>query len=274
MLDGAARLKPLFAEVSRLGMPAVGMTDHGNLFGAYDFYQHATAAGIKPVIGIEAYVAPESRFHKRPVSWGEPHQRGDDVSGGGAYTHLTLLAADADGLRNLFRLSSRSSIEGFYQRPRMDWELLAEYAGGVIASTGCPGGEVQTRLRLGQYDKAVAAAARLRDIFGPEQVFLELMDHGGEVERRVRDDLLRLGKELGLPPLATNDTHYVVPDESKAHEALLCVQTGKTLADPTRLSFDGSGYYIKSAAEMRSLFDSGVPEACDNTLLVAERVGD
>ncbi|MGH3681414.1 MAG: PHP domain-containing protein, partial [Natronosporangium sp.] len=169
----------------------------------------------------EAYVAPESRFHKRPVAWGEPHQRGDDISGGGAYTHLTLLAADAEGLRNLFRLSSRSSIEGFYQRPRMDWELLAEYAGGVIASTGCPGGEVQTRLRLGQYDKAVAAAARLREIFGPEQVFLELMDHGGEVERRVRDDLLRLGKELGLPPLATNDTHYVVPDESKAHEALL-----------------------------------------------------
>jgi DNA polymerase-3 subunit alpha len=274
MLDGVARLGPLFAEVQRHGMPAVAMTDHGNMFGAYDFYQRATAAGVKPILGIESYVAPESRYHKRPVAWGAPHQKGDDVSGGGAYTHLTMLAADVEGLRNLFRLSSLASIEGYYQKPRMDLELLSRYAGGVIVSTGCPGGEVQTRLRLGQYDQAVAAAGRLREIFGPENVFLEVMDHGGEIERRVREDLLRLGKELSLPPLATNDTHYVVPGEAKAHEALLCVQTGKTLADPTRLSFDGAGYYIKSAAEMRALFDSGLPEGCDNTLLVAERVGD
>ena len=274
MLDGAARLGPLFAEVSRLGMPAVAMTDHGNLFGAYAFHQEARSAGVKPILGIEAYVAPESRYHKRQVSWGEPHQRGDDVSGGGAYTHLTMLAADAEGLRNLFRLSSLASIEGYYQKPRMDRELLSRYAAGVIATTGCPGGEVQTRLRLGQYDLAVRAAGELRDIFGPDRFFLELMDHGIEVERRVRDDLLRLAKELNLPPLATNDSHYVVQGDAKAHEALLCVQTGKTLADPNRMIFDGDGYFIQPAQRMRALWDGEVPGACDNTLLVAERVGD
>jgi DNA polymerase-3 subunit alpha len=274
MLDGAARLGPLFAEVTRHGMPAVAMTDHGNMFGAYDFYQQARAAGVKPILGIEAYVAPESRYHKRPVSWGEPHQKSDDVAGGGAYTHLTMLAADAEGLRNLFRLTSLASIEGYYQRARMDRELLARYATGVIATTGCPGGEVQTRLRLGQYQEALKAAGELRDIFGPEQLFLEVMEHGIEIERRVRDDLLRVGKELGLRPLATNDTHYVAQADAKAHEALLCVQTGKTLADPSRLAFEGDGFFIKPPAGMRALFDTELPDACDNTLLVAEGVGD
>jgi DNA polymerase-3 subunit alpha len=275
MLDGAARLAPLFAEVASHGMPAVAVTDHGNLYGAYDFFRHATDAGIRPIIGIEAYVAPASRFEKRPVTWGEPHQKDDDVSASGSYTHLTLLAADAAGLRNLFRCTSLASLEGFYRKwPRMDRELLSRYARGLIATTGCPSGEVQTRLRLGQYDRALRAAGELRDIFGPENFYLELMEHGNEVERRVRDDLLRLGKELGLPLLATNDSHYVVQADARAHEALLCVQTGKTLADPTRLAFGGDGYYLKSPAQMRALFDAELPEACDNTLLVAERVGD
>jgi DNA polymerase-3 subunit alpha len=274
MLDGAARLGPLFDEVIRNGMPAVAMTDHGNLYGAYDFFQRASAAGVKPVIGIEAYVAPESRFHKRPVAWGEPHQKNDDISGNGAYTHLTLLAADAQGLRNLFRLASLASIEGYYQHPRMDKELLSRYGQGLIAATGCPGGEVQTRLRLGQYEQAVTAAAEMRDIVGADNYFLEVMDHGIDIERRVRDDLLRLAKELSLPPLATNDSHYAVRGDAKAHEALLCVQTGKTLADPNRFALEGEGYYIKSAAEMRSLWDGELPGACDNTLLVADRVGD
>jgi DNA polymerase-3 subunit alpha len=274
MLDGAARLGPLFAEVSRQGMPAVAMTDHGNLFGAYDFFKHAQAAGVKPIVGIETYLAPESRFNKRPIFWGEQHQRSDDVSGAGAYTHLTLLATDAEGVRNLFRLASLASIEGFYQAPRMDKELLARYAKGIIATTGCPGGEVQTRLRLGQYERAVRAAADLRDIFGPDQVYLELMEHGIEVERRVRDDLLRVAKELNLAPLVTNDLHYVGQSDAKAHEALLCVQTGKTLADPTRFAFEGDSYYVKSAADMRSTSDAVLLEGCDNTLVVAERVGD
>jgi DNA polymerase III subunit alpha len=274
MLDGAARLKPLFAEVARQGMPAVAMTDHGNLFGAYDFYQKAQAAGVKPIVGIEAYLAPESRFTKKQIFWGEQHQRDDDVSGAGAYTHMTMFAADAQGVRNLFRLASLASMEGFYQQPRMDKELLANHAKGIIVTTGCPSGEVQTRIRLGQYDRAVRAAADLRDIFGPENVFLELMDHGIDIERRVRDDLLRLAKELNLPALVTNDSHYVAQSDAKAHEALLCVQTGKTLADPTRFALDGDGYYLKSPAQMRSLWDTELPEACDNTLLIAERVGD
>ncbi len=275
MLDGAARLKPLFAEVTRHGMTAVAMTDHGNLYGAYDFYQQAKAAGVKPIIGIEAYVAPASRFEKRPVFWGEPHQKADDVSASGSYTHLTMLAMDAEGLANLFRCASLASLEGHYRKwPRMDKELMARYAKGIVATTGCPSGEIQTRLRLGQYEQALAAAAELRDIFGPENFFLEIMEHGLDIERRVRDDLLRLGKELNLRPVVTNDSHYVTRDDAAAHEALLCVQTGTTLADPNRFRLEGGGYYIKSPAEMRALFDTELPGACDTTLEIAERVGD
>jgi DNA polymerase-3 subunit alpha len=275
MLDGAARLKPLFAEVTKHGMPAIAMTDHGNLHGAYDFFKQAKAASVIPIIGIEAYVAPATRFDKRPIFWGEPHQREDDVSASGSYTHMTILATDAAGLRNLFKISSLSSIEGHYRKwPRFDRELLSTYGQGLIGTTGCPSGEVQTRIRLGQYDEAVKAAADFRDIFGAGNFFLELMEHGIDIERRVRDDLLRLGKELDLPAIATNDSHYVSPDDSIAHEALLCVQTGKTMADPTRFKLEGNGYYVKGAAEMRALWDSQVPGACDNTLLIAERVGD
>jgi DNA polymerase-3 subunit alpha len=275
MLDGAARLKQMFAECNRLGLPAIAMTDHGNVYGAYDFYQHATGAGVKPIIGIEAYVAPESRFRRSPVMWGEPSQRADDVSAGGSYTHLTMLAADATGLRNLFRLASLASVEGYYRKwPRMDKEILAAHGTGIIATTGCPSGEVQTRLRLGQYDEALRAAAEYRDIFGPENFFLELMDHGIEIERRVRDDLLRIGKELNLAPVATNDSHYVSSADARSHDVLLCVQTGKTLHEPGRFKFDGDGYYLKSAEQMRASWDDQVPGACDTTLLVAERVGD
>ncbi len=274
MLDGAAKLAPLFAEVGRLGMPALGMTDHGNMYGAFDFYQHATAAGIKPVIGVEAYVAPTSRHQKKRIFWGNQGQRegGDDVSGGGAYTHLTLLAENAVGLRNLFRLSSIASMEGHYYKPRVDRELLAEHSGGIIATTSCPSGEVQTRLRLGQEAEALQAAADLRDIFGADSFFLECMDHGLEIERRVRDELRAVGEKLSIPPLATNDSHYVHRDDAKAHEALLCVQSGKTIADPNRFKFDGDGYFIKSAQEMRAIWDDEVPQACDTSLLIAERV--
>jgi DNA polymerase-3 subunit alpha len=274
MLDGAARLKPMFAEVARHGMPAIAMTDHGNLHAAYEFFKQAKATGITPIIGIEAYVAPASRYDKKPIFWGEPHQREDDVSATGSYTHMTVLATDATGLRNLFRISSLASIEGHYRKwPRFDRELLSTYGQGLIGTTGCPSGEVQTRLRLGQYDEAVKAAADFRDIFGPGNFFLELMEHGIELERRVRDDLLRLGKELDLPTIATNDSHYVAQDDSIAHEALLCVQTGKTMADPTRFKLEGNGYYVKSPAEMRAIWDGQVADACDNTLLIAERIG-
>jgi DNA polymerase III subunit alpha len=273
MLDGAAKITPMLAEAQRLQMPAIGMTDHGNMFGASEFYTKATKAGIKPIIGVEAYIAPGSRFDSRRVLWGDPSQKADDVSGSGSYTHLTMLAENATGLRNLFKLSSLASFEGQLGKwSRMDAELIAEHADGIIATTGCPSGEVQTRLRLGQLREAAESAGKWREIFGAENYFLELMDHGLAIERRVRDGLLEIGRALGIPPLATNDCHYVTRDAAHNHEALLCVQTGKTLSDPNRFKFEGDGYYLKSAAEMRQLWDGEVTGACDATLLIAERV--
>lgn len=277
MLDGASLLDGLFGRTAELGMPAIAMTDHGNLHGAYDFWSKARRHGVKPIIGIEAYVTPGTpRGERRRVRWGKgdiAEEGGNDVAGGGAYTHMTMWAETTEGMHNLFRLSSRSSLEGFFYKPRMDKEILAEHSKGLIVSTGCPSGAIQTRLRLGQWDEAVREAGELQDIFGRESVFLELMDHGIGIEKRVRDDLLRLGRELGIPPLATNDSHYNTPQDADAHDALICVASGKRLADPNRLKFDGGGYYIKSAAEMRELWavQHGMPEACDNTLAIAER---
>lgn len=277
MLDGASLLDGLFARTSELGMPAIAMTDHGNLHGAYDFYSKARKHGVKPIIGIEAYLTPGTqRGERRRVRWGQgdlAEEGGNDVAGGGAYTHMTMWAESTEGMHNLFRLSSRSSLEGYYFKPRMDKEILAEHSKGLIVSTGCPSGAIQTRLRLGQYDEAVREAAELQDIFGRDNVFLELMDHGIDIEKRVRDDLLRLGKQMGLPPIATNDSHYNNPEDAAAHDALICVASGKRLSDTNRLKFDGGGYYIKSAAEMRELWGDrfGMPEACDNTLAIAER---
>lgn len=268
MLDGAARVGDLVAEVARLEMPAIAMTDHGNVFGAFDFYKQATKAGVKPIIGIEAYVAPESRHDKKRVQWAGGGD--DDVSGGGAYTHMTILAEKNQGLANLFRLSSLASLEGYYYKPRMDRELLSKYADGLIATTGCPGGEIQTRLRMGNYKEAMRAASDYRDIFGANNFFLELMDHDIDVETRVKTDLLKLGRELKLPLLATNDLHYTRHEDAPAHEALLCVQSGSTLADPKRFKFDNDEFYLKTPAQMRELFKD-IPEACDNTLLIAER---
>ncbi len=268
MLDGAARVGDLVEEVARQEMPAIAMTDHGNVFGAFEFYKQATKAGVKPIIGIEAYVAPESRFEKKRIQWASGGD--DDVSGGGAYTHMTILAENNHGLKNLFRLSSLASLEGYYYKPRMDREILSQYADGLIATTGCPGGEIQTRLRMGNYKDAMRAASDYRDIFGANNFFLELMDHGIDVETRVKDDLLKLGRELKLPLLATNDLHYTHHADADAHAALLCVQSGTTLADPKRFKFDNNEFYLKSASEMRELFRD-IPEACDNTLLIAER---
>ncbi|MBA4859411.1 DNA polymerase III subunit alpha [Nocardia farcinica] len=273
MLDGAAKISPLFTEAKRLGMTAVGMTDHGNMYGASEFYNSAKKHGLKPIIGIEAYIAPGSRFDTKRVQWGDPSQKGDDVSGSGAYTHMTMVAENATGLRNLFKLSSLASIEGQLGKwARMDAEIIAQHAEGIIATTGCPSGEVQTRLRLGHEREALEAAAKWQEIFGPDNFFLEVMDHGLSIERRVREGLLDIGRKLGIPPLATNDCHYVYESDAANHEALLCVQTGKTLSDPTRFKFDGSGYYLKSGDEMRAIWDAEVPGACDNTLLIGERV--
>jgi DNA polymerase-3 subunit alpha len=225
MLDGAALLGPLFERTAELGMPAIAMTDHGNVHGAFGFYAQAREAGVKPIIGMEAYLTPDThRSEKKRVQWNKGGE--DDVSGGGAFTHMTLLAESTEGMHNLFRLSSRSSLEGYYYKPRADRELLREYAKGIIATTGCPSGEIQTWLRIGDYDKARASAAEFQDIFGKENFFLELMDHGLDIETRVRDGLLRLRKDLDLPVIATNDSHYVHANDREAHDALLCVGLG------------------------------------------------
>ncbi|MFI8490146.1 DNA polymerase III subunit alpha [Streptomyces rubrogriseus] len=283
MLDGAQKLKPMFAEVDRQGMPAVAMSDHGNMFGAYEFQQVAKGFGsVKPIIGIEAYVAPSSRRNRRQEFWGPGGQRAvsddgegsKDVSGGGRFTHMTMWATGAQGLRNLFYMSTEASYTGQFPagKPRMDMELIAEHAEGVVATTGCPSGAVQTRLRLNQYDEARQVACAYQDVFGKENYFLELMDHGLAIERDVREGLLRLARELSLPLLATNDAHYIHESQADAHDNLLCIGVGKNKADEKRFRFSGSGYYLKTAAEMRALF-AELPEACDNTLLIAERVG-
>ena len=282
MLDGAQRLKPMFTEVARQGMPAIAMSDHGNMFGAYEFQSVAKGfETVKPIIGIEAYVAPSSRRYKKQEFWGPGGQRAmsddgegsKDVSGGGRFTHMTMWARDVQGLRNLFHLSTEASYTGQFPagKPRMDMELIAEHAQGIIATTGCPSGAVQTRLRLKQYDEARKVAGAYQDIFGKENYFLELMDHGLDLERNVRADLLRLAKDLGIPLLATNDAHYVLEEHADAHDNLLCIGVGKNKDDPNRFKFAGTGYYLKTAAQMRELF-AELPEACDNTLLIAERI--
>jgi len=270
MLDGAARISELVTEVARQEMPAVAMTDHGNMFGAYEFWKKARDAGVNPIIGMEGYLTPGThRTDKSRVNYAGGGE--DDVSGGGAYTHLTMWAENTTGMHNLFRLASLASIEGYYFKPRMDLELLENFHEGVIATTGCPSGEVQTRLRLGQYDEAVRVAGQMRDLFGKDNYFVEVMDHGLPLEKRVLGDLKKLADELGLPLIGTNDSHYTHAADATAHEALLCVQSGSTLDDPKRFKFDSQDFYIKTAAEMRDLF-SDFPGAADNTLLIAERV--
>ncbi|MCB2222922.1 MAG: DNA polymerase III subunit alpha [Actinobacteria bacterium] len=273
MLDGASRIPDVMEAVVADGQPAVAMTDHGNLYGTVDFTRAAEAAGVKPIIGIEAYLTPGSRFDRPP--------RRDDIR-----YHITLLASDETGYRNLIQLTSKSFLEGFYYKPRMDLELLAEHSEGIIAGSGCLGGEVAQLLAPDAYDEegnvgvardfdaAVEAAARYQDIFGKGNFYIELMDHGVEAQRKVLPDLVEISRRIGAPLLATNDSHYARPDEADAHDALLCIQTGAVMSDTDRFRFNGAGYHIRTGAEMRALFpDDTYPGACDNTLLVAERSG-
>lgn len=269
MLDGAARVDDLLAAARNQKMTALGITDHGNMFGAYEFYRTARKYGIKPIIGLEAYLTPRTpRWERKRVQFGDG--TGDDVAAKGAYTHMTIWSENAAGMHNLFKLSSRSSLEGYFYKPRADRELLNEYHEGLLATTGCPSGEVQTYLRLGMFDQAVESAAEFQSIFGKENFFVELMDHGLSIERNVRSDLLRLAKLIDAPLVATNDLHYVHAGDASAQDTLLCVSSGSRLSDPNRFKFDGQGYYLRPAEEMRTLF-SNYQEACDNTLAIAER---
>ncbi len=269
LLDGAAPTGKLMAAAAAQGMPAIAMTDHGNVHGAYDFYKTARAHGLNPIIGMEAYLSPghQPRSIKAPVRFGPGGP--EDVSGNGAYTHMTMWAQTTEGMHNLFRIASTASATGFYRKPRADRDLLAQHGRGLIATTGCPSGEVQTYLRLGMYPKAVQAAADFRDIFGAGNFYVELMDHGLSIESRVRDGLLRLARDLALPLVATNDLHYVERSDAAAHDAMLCINSGSHLHQADRFRFDSDLYYLRSADEMRLLF-SNLPEACDNTLAIAE----
>lgn len=275
MLDGASRLPDLMAEAARQEMPAIAMTDHGNLFGAYDFYKAAHAVGVKPIIGLEGYYAPQGRFQRSRFDFGGGFDEGhseDPSAGRGTqnYTHMTLLASNTQGMHNLFRISSLASLEGYYHKPRFDREVLDTYGAGLIGTTGCPSGEVNRWLQAGKYDQALATAADMRDIFGAGNYFCELMDHGLAIEQRFRDDLLRLARSLDLPLVATNDLHYVHAADAATHDVLLCIGTRTTMDDPNRFRFDARDFYLKSAEEMRHLWRE-LPEACDNTLLIAER---
>ena len=272
MLDGAAKIKKLVAQAKAQNQKAVAITDHGYCFGAYEFYKECKAQGVKPIIGVEAYMTPgTSRFGSDRVLWGEEGQRADDVSARGAYTHMTLLAYDNRGLHNLFRMDSRASLEGQMGKwPRMDMDLLETYHEGLIATAGCPSGEVQTRLRLGQFDEAYEAAGRMQDLFGKENYYVEVMDHDNAIEKRVRNELLDLARKIDAPLLATNDSHYVEVGDAPIQDAMLCINSGSTLQDPDRFTFDGTGYHLRTSEEMHELFGD-LPGACENTLLVAER---
>jgi DNA polymerase-3 subunit alpha len=270
MLDGAARLPELVAKAIADGQPALGITDHGNMYGVLDFYRECNAQGIKPIIGTEAYLAYETRT-ERPARRGRVDDSGGDVEGGHKlYYHLTLLAENDQGYRNLMQLSSLAFLEGYYYKPRMDWDLLSRYHDGLIATTSCLGGHVLQAMLHDDEKGALTAATRLQDIFGRDNLFVELQDHGLAEQRRTNPKLIELAKRIGAPLLATNDSHYTHREDHESHGALLCVQTQDVLSNPNRFKFDGEEHYLKSASEMRYLFKD-VPEACDNTLWVAER---
>ena len=272
MLDGAARVKDLVRAVAADNQPAVAITDHGVLYGVVDFIKAAKEEGVKPIIGIEAYLTPGSRFDR-------PARRDD------RRYHMTILAENDVGYRNLMKLASRAYTEGYYYKPRIDAELLAEHSAGLIGTTGCLGGHVPQLLGVDEaadddqrgterdFDGAVAAAAMYQDIFGKENFFIELQDHGIPAQRKIMNDLLDIGGRLGAPLLAANDSHYTHAHEADAHDALLCIQTGSVKSDEKRFRFHSDEFYIKSAAQMRTLFDGEqYPGATDNTLLIAERV--
>lgn len=270
MLDGASRLDELVDRAVADGQTALGITDHGNMYGVIDFYKECTKRGIKPIIGTEAYMAFESR-HERPTRRGRMDDSGGDTEAGKKlYYHLTLLAENNVGYKNLIQLASLAFLEGYYYQPRMDWELLTKYSAGLIATSGCLGGHVLQALKNGKDEEALKTAARLQDIFGKDNFFIELQDHGIPLQIETNPKLIEISKKIGAPLLATNDCHYTHRDDSTAHDALLCVQTGCTINDPHRLKFEGHEHYLKTAEEMRWLFREQV-SACDNSLWIAER---
>ncbi len=259
LLDGACHLERLIAKAKEHRMPALAVTDHGNMFGAIDFYHRAMSQGIKPIIGCEVYVAPGSRF--------------DRVSPGGAQDasyHLTVLAKDHHGYQNLMKLVTLGYLEGFYYKPRIDKETLAQHHEGLLALSGCLKGEMASLLAVGREEKAMAAAQEYREILGDGNFYLEIQDQGIKGQREIDQALIRMGKALDLPLVCTNDVHYLLAQDAKAHDLLLCIQTGKTVRDEDRLRLSSEEFFFKSPQEMRSLFQE-IPQALMNTVEIAER---
>lgn len=259
LLDGSNKIKECVARVKELGMDSVAITDHGVMFGVIDFYREAKEAGIRPILGCEVYVAPGSRFDKEAGGSGEDR-----------YYHLVLLAENEQGYHNLMKLVSRGFTEGYYYKPRVDMELLKEYHEGIIALSACLAGEVQRNIMRGMYSEAKAAAYRYEEIFGKGNFFLELQDHGMQEQKMVNQSLLRLSQETDIELVATNDVHYTYAEDVKPHDILLCIQTGKKLADEDRMRYEGGQYYIKSEEEMRGLFPYAL-QALENTQRIAAR---
>lgn len=258
LLDGSSKISELVKRVKELGMDACAITDHGVMYGVIEFYKACKAEGIKPIIGCEVYVAPGSRFEK-----------GVEKSAK-RYNHLILLAENDIGHKNLMKIVSRGFTEGFYYKPRVDYELLQEYHEGIIASSACLAGIVPTKLREGDYEGAKAEALRLRDIFGENNFFLELQDHGLSEQKFANQGLMRISAETGIPLIATNDCHYLYKEDAEAHDVLICIQTQKIVTDDDRMKYEGGQFYVKSPEEMKEIFHY-IPEAIENTEKIAER---
>ena len=258
LLDGSNKIKEYVERVKELGMNSAAITDHGVMYGVIDFYRAARAAGIKPILGCEVYVAPNSRFD-REISGGEDR-----------YYHLVLLAENNTGYANLMKIVSKGFVEGYYYKPRVDKQVLREYSEGIIALSACLAGEVQRYLTKGLYEEAKKAALEYRDIFGEENYFLELQDHGIPEQALVNQRLLQMSEELGIDLVVTNDVHYTYAEDAKPHDILLCIQTGKKLSDENRMRYEGGQYYVKSPEEMARLFPYAL-QALDNTQRIADR---
>src|SRR5213596_2361242 len=259
LLDGAAQLEKLVAKAKELKFPAIALTDHGNLFGAIDFYQAAQKGGIKPIVGCELYVAPRGR-----------KERGGEDGGYEGANHLTVLVRNLTGYKNLIKLVAKAYLEGFYYKPRVDKELLARHADGLLVLSGCLNSEVSRLLSAGEEAKARETAGWYQEVFGKDYYFMEVQSHGLTEQKRVSEGTLRISQALGAPVCGTNDSHYLEATDARAHEALLCIQTGTTMSDPNRWRFSTEEFYLKSADEMRAVFKD-LPEAYRNTLAVSER---
>jgi DNA polymerase-3 subunit alpha len=271
MLDGASRVGDAVAAAAADGQPAIAITDHGNMYGVLEFYKAARDGGVKPIVGSELYMAHEDRAERLAVRGGRVDDTGGEAEGGKKpYYHLTTLVENEVGYRNLIQLSSRAFLEGYYRKPKVDWQLLSEHSEGLIVTTGCLGGHVLQAMMNRGFDAACDQAGRLLDIFGRDHLFVEIQDHGIPEQHRTNPMLLDLARKLQLPLVATNDSHYVTRHDAQSHDALLCVQTNSQMSDPDRFKFHGDQHYLKPAHEMRELF-AEIPSACDNTLWIAER---